>query len=1298
MLGDMPTTKLVSIATGGSDRASILQNQIALLWQWHQNPQLITETNIKTLCPWIQTLRLGPAGVLVTYGELNALPDYLADPVALDTVPANTLLGILQVIRQEGYNQLSLLLNNSNPNVTFQYAASSPWQLSLINNIMETRALDAFTASLGVNGSDHYQGLLSRNACHFAPFSWYRWQASHLIARDLAQRAYASKDSSQKALLAHQALVYDGYADHFLEDSFAAGHLLNKTLVMQWFIEWAAGKSALPVADWDQIQNMTTAHQPGLAGLNLYNPSFAGPSNDPQTAEEAPTFLQRALATGVVPDGLDLGTAYQHYLTWLSSAVTQLASANVHDYYNTNSLWVSSTAQTTPFEVYGDDTLFTGKNGGAGVSATSTTAQLSQQALQDLLKTGKTSVSVESIRQHFPTKAGTSSSGLQDLQTFNTSTLRTFCMNTSFPSLLPQLKDFLLALVSPRLGVSSRDQNLTNVWDASLPSSGYNRVDVTTSAGRMFAGTNGYVYELDPAGGQVLRSLLVTGSVGVGDYTTRVATDGQTLFVGVHGYLYGVSLSTWKTTWSVGVGGTAAYTPVTVLAQSGNLYCASNSYVYQVNPSTGALLHTLQLGSTFGVGNYDTRIVTDGTNLYAGTHGYVYGIPLSTWKAAWNVGVGGTGAYDPVSVLVLNGRLFAGSNGYAYQINPSNGTVLHSLLVTGSIGVGDYTTHLATDGQSLFVGVHGYVYGISIAGGWSGSAWNVSVGGTTGRVFSVTVLARSGRLFAGANGYAYELNPSSGTIISNVLLASPYWVGDFATELASDGQDLLAGTHGYAYKVLVQANATGAQPLWAVNGQATSQNNIYQCAPTWTSVSGYQTGVSAASDGTVWAVNTNLKKPNNNLSRWIGSSWIVMKGWLTQVAVGNASTVWGVDTTIASPASNIRRWNGSDWDEIAGYLTSIAVAADGTVWGVNTNIASPNDNIFRWNGKGWIGVTGYLTSLAVTPGGIVWGVNAQQAAGVNNVYAWTGSSWDLIAGHMTGITAAADGTVLAVNAQQASGTNNIYLWNGVTWDANRRVSDADFSGQLLTDLGRQHPTGDQPGQHVSVRAELEPGGRDIDEYRRRFGWHRLGRQFDAGHNPEQRLPLEWDGLGRDRRLFDADCRGQRVADLGGERHAGHHRQQHLSVEWDGLGRDRRLPDERRGCGRRHRVGRQRQSRDGNQQHLRLERHWLGVGRRVPDQHRRGRGRHGLGRQYNHQEPIQQHLSVERDGLDEHRRVPHGHRRRERWRGVGRKRPGEWRRQQRVPLERHELARRQRAYDPGVRREPGARVAAATYAP
>ena len=130
--------------------------------------------------------------------ELNALPDYLADGVAVDSLGSDIVLPILQVIRQEGFNQLTLQLTGSNPNVTFADAACSPWSLSLVNNIVETTALDTLTQGIGPQGQNHYQGLLARNACHFAPFSWHRWQTSYLIARDLATQFYRTRDPSFK--------------------------------------------------------------------------------------------------------------------------------------------------------------------------------------------------------------------------------------------------------------------------------------------------------------------------------------------------------------------------------------------------------------------------------------------------------------------------------------------------------------------------------------------------------------------------------------------------------------------------------------------------------------------------------------------------------------------------------------------------------------------------------------------------------------------------------------------------------------------------------------------------------------------------------------------------------------------------------------------------------------------------------------------------------------------------------------------------------------------------------------------
>ncbi|HUY99899.1 MAG TPA: DUF4157 domain-containing protein [Thermomicrobiaceae bacterium] len=800
LLGDGPTSELVAISANASDRAAVLQRQINLLWQWHQHPDSVSAQDVTRLCPWIRTLQLGPDGVLLTYGELNALPDYLANPMTLETIPRSILLPILQVIRQEGYNQLTKLLTGSDPNVTFAQAAAAPWRLSLVNNIVETGALDTLTLRLGINGSDHYQGLLARNACHFAPYSWYRWQASHLIARDLAQRAHAATDPTQRAQLTHQAWTYHGYADHFLQDSFAAGHLVNKTLIMQWFIEWAQAQTALPFPDWERVKRMVVANQPALSGQPLYSPGYPGPSNDPQTVQEYATYAERLRASGVVADGgLDQAAVYQNYLIFLANAATQISSANVHDYFNDRSLWVSSAAQPTPYEVWGDYTLFSGANGAAGVQQTSDTAELSQHALLDLLSTGSTSTSVQQIRDRFPTQAGPDGAHQQDLQTWSNG-LRSFCMNETFPGFLPVLKTLLTGIFSPRLGIVSQDQDFSNIWYASLPKAGYTGVASLAYGGRVFAGSNGYVYELDPTTGTVLHSLLVTGSIGVGDYDTRLATDGRTLFVGVHGYVYGVPLNSWQNPWNVGVGGTGAYEPVSVLARGGRLFAGSNGYVYELNPANGQIVHNLRLSSIFGVGNYDTRLASDGATLYVGMHGYVYGVSLGSWKSSWEVGVGGTGAYKPVEVLLQNGQLFAGSNGYVYQVNPGNGQLVHSLLVTSVVGVGDYTTRLATDGRNLYVGVHGYAYSVPLAS-WQ-SAWDVGLGGV-GSFNPVSVLSQSGRCFAAADGYAYELNPANGQVLQKLLLASVFGIGNYDTSLTGDGANLYAGTHGYTYKIYV---------------------------------------------------------------------------------------------------------------------------------------------------------------------------------------------------------------------------------------------------------------------------------------------------------------------------------------------------------------------------------------------------------------------------------------------------------------------------------------------------------------
>ncbi|MEU5046249.1 eCIS core domain-containing protein, partial [Streptomyces griseorubiginosus] len=804
LLGDASTDNLVAISTNAGSRDSILAAQIHLLELWRKSPESVTAKDIDDLKLGIETLRIGPGdGLLVTYGELNALPDYLADAGTFNTVPTETLLGILQCIRQEGYNQLTGIRTGTYPNDTFADAAASPWKLGLVNTIAETISLDEWTSGLGFLGEDHYQGLLARNACHFAPYSWYRWQTSHLVARDLAQRSYlADKDPE----LARQALVYNGYADHFLQDSFAAGHLINKTLVMQWFVEWAAEQNLLPIVDWDSIKNMTADQQPGLAGRKLYDLAYSGPSNDPQTSQEAALLIQRVLGSGLVADKkLGLGSTYQNYLTFLTSAAAQLGSGMLHDYYNSESVYVSSADQQKPYAVWGDDTLLTGAGGGVGVSATSTAAQKSQQALHDILATGETGITVKSIRDRFPTRAGTKPEAMKDLESWNTDQ-KDFCLDM-FGDFVPKLKELLVGLASPRLGVVSRDQNFASVWSRRLPSSSTSlpAVQVAVAGGKVFAGSNGYVYQIDPTTGKILQSLLLTSEIGTGDYTTRLTTDGTNLYAGVHGYVYAIAISGgWKQPlWNAGVGGLAAFEQVDVMCAGGKVFAGSNGYVYQIDPTTGKILHNLLLTSQIGTGDYTTRLTTDGTNLYAGVHGYVYGVSLGNWKALWNAGVGGLVSFPPVEVMSADGKLFAGSNGYVYQIDPTTGKILHNLLLTSLVGTGDYTTRLTTDGTSLYAGVHGYVYAIILDGDWKQPLWSAGVGGI-GAFEPVSVTVGAGRVLAGSNGYVYKFDPGSGKVLNSLLLTLLVGAGgDYSTTVVADGWNLYAGVHGYANKVLV---------------------------------------------------------------------------------------------------------------------------------------------------------------------------------------------------------------------------------------------------------------------------------------------------------------------------------------------------------------------------------------------------------------------------------------------------------------------------------------------------------------
>ena len=577
---------------------------------------------------------------------------------------------------------------------------------------------------------------------------------------------------------------------------------------MQWFVDWVTNES-LPVSDWSWIAGMTPSLQPGLSAPGLYVPGAAGPSSDPQTVEELVTVGARTVGSGVVPSGAS-GSApvYQDYLAFLSSAVSQLASANLHDYFNDTSAWVTSAAQPTPYEVWGDYTLLSGANGADGVAATSSTAQLSQQSLTEILADGGTSISLDDIRSHFPTGAGATSSTVTDIATFAAS-LQPKAVS-QFESFWPTLKTVVLRLGSPRLGISSRDQNLGDRWYANLPDTGFTMSETLMVGQRVFAGSNGIVFELDPGSGRILQHSTVAQAGG----EVRLASDGIRLFAGVNGHVVASPLdSLTAPTWvaDTGQGGLA----VSVLVAGGVVAAGCNGFVFTFDPGSGQQLQKGQLKSSWSIGgDYDTRLATDGQTLYAGTHAYVYARALGNLGADLFTPVAvpsSASTYNPVDVLWAGG-LYAASNGSVASIDAQGRSRQQAL--PGS-GVLNYPCRLATDGTNLYVGTHGYVYAVALTDVTQIRWTQQALGGLTGGVFMVNVATTAGRVLAGANGFVYDLDPGTGAIRSSILCASAIGVGDYETRLATDGRSVYAGTHGYVYALSLLA-AAPPTPLGSV--------------------------------------------------------------------------------------------------------------------------------------------------------------------------------------------------------------------------------------------------------------------------------------------------------------------------------------------------------------------------------------------------------------------------------------------------------------------------------------------------
>ncbi len=261
--------------------------------------------------------------LVVTYGELNTLADFYGSVDELIHSQPAARAKIVQSVRAQSFEQLLKIymqLNNSKDEKTAKKELGVE-ELGFAGSFNITDAISGEVAQMMVDKKGQvvnkegmlfddkektfsYTATLGRNACHFAPESWHAWATLHREARASAIEAYTKRQQAgdlewdhvfeempedvekqiarlraESQAAANMAMLRNGFGDHYLQDSYAAGHLINKTQVMQWFVQYLDAhpeKWTYSIdTSWRQIQGMAY-NQPGIADQDQYDMQNVG--------------------------------------------------------------------------------------------------------------------------------------------------------------------------------------------------------------------------------------------------------------------------------------------------------------------------------------------------------------------------------------------------------------------------------------------------------------------------------------------------------------------------------------------------------------------------------------------------------------------------------------------------------------------------------------------------------------------------------------------------------------------------------------------------------------------------------------------------------------------------------------------------------------------------------------------------------------------------------------------------------------------------------------------------------------
>jgi hypothetical protein len=316
----------------------VIAQELQRLDQWQKNPpQKASSGEIDPTYQTVLVAipgggKDGESPLVITYGEMNTLADYYGSVDVMKTADPKVRWEVIQSVRKETFLKLSEIYSQLKSSLTDQEKTGkdvTDSEKMMSENETENTFLnrnkfaDAFEADLisgkkgqitllklggaGATGTNEYSATLARNACHFAPESWHAWASYHEKALTNAEVAWnlkklankyseelGSKDpldrdvednteNLKKDLItanqvaeeeANEAILNNGFGDHYLQDSYAAGHMINKTKIMQWFVQWLdTQKYSMDFStdeNWRKVQAIAYK-QPEIASAMQYD-------------------------------------------------------------------------------------------------------------------------------------------------------------------------------------------------------------------------------------------------------------------------------------------------------------------------------------------------------------------------------------------------------------------------------------------------------------------------------------------------------------------------------------------------------------------------------------------------------------------------------------------------------------------------------------------------------------------------------------------------------------------------------------------------------------------------------------------------------------------------------------------------------------------------------------------------------------------------------------------------------------------------------------------------------------------